>query len=156
MICHLLNNQITHVTVDIYIEKGQIPDKNKPHVFAAILLLCTKLNDFTFFQQYSGVYVSLLSLNIVFIHCMSQNLTKLTINVNNFDDCLYLLNGNFPSLSTLIICIQKVDHSSSKRTSAVSINVIIEYKQTYHLWNLLITSFYLERTCQIEMFFINN
>ncbi|CAF2820108.1 unnamed protein product [Rotaria sp. Silwood2] len=45
--------------------------------------------------------------------CFSSILTKLTINVNTFDDCLYHLDGLFIRLSTLIIDIEKISISIS-------------------------------------------
>ncbi|CAF1159786.1 unnamed protein product, partial [Rotaria sordida] len=44
----------------------------------------------------------------------SSTLTKLTINVNSFDDCLYLFNGCLKSLSTLISRIKKITRSLSE------------------------------------------
>ena len=40
--------------------------------------------------------------------CMSSTLVKLKINVVNFLDILYLLDGRLKSLSTLIICVSDV------------------------------------------------
>ncbi|CAF1453800.1 unnamed protein product [Adineta steineri] len=95
---HLLTNQITHITVDINSEKTEISNENEnePNIFEFILLHSTCLNDLTFFQN-----------------SLSLSLTKLKIKINTFGDCLYLLNGYLPSLSTLIIHIKKIDRSTS-------------------------------------------
>ncbi|CAF1389643.1 unnamed protein product [Rotaria sordida] len=59
-------------------------------------------------------YITISYLNTSHIKCLSSTVTKLRVNVNTFDDCLYLLNGSIKSLSTLIIRIYKIKRSSSK------------------------------------------
>jgi hypothetical protein len=44
--------------------------------------------------------------------CVSSTLTKLTIDINTFDDCLYLLDGRLDSLSAF--CVVK-DIVANKR-----------------------------------------
>ncbi|CAF1424026.1 unnamed protein product [Rotaria sordida] len=109
---HLLANQITHITVDINIEKTEISNESEPNIFEFILLYSTCLNDLTFFQKSSREYLAISSLNIPYGNSLSLSLIKLKINVNTFDDCLYLLNGCLPSLSTLIIRIKKIARST--------------------------------------------
>ncbi len=84
----------------------------------------------TFSQRCSRNYLTLVSRNIPH-GCLSSTLTNLTIKVNSFDDCLYLLNGCLQSLSTLIIRTRKISVSSSNIDRTVSINMIIEYVQIY-------------------------
>ncbi|CAF1166270.1 unnamed protein product [Rotaria sordida] len=112
-IIRLLENQITHITVDIKIENVEKTNGSEPNTFLIILLLSKCLNDLTYLQKSSRKYITILSSNISYIHCLSSTLTKLTINVNYFDDCLYLLNGCLQSLSTLIIRINDINRSSS-------------------------------------------
>ncbi|CAF1262621.1 unnamed protein product, partial [Rotaria sordida] len=45
---------------------------------------------------------------------ISSTLTTLNINVDNFADCLYLLDGRLNCLSTLIICVLKISSVISK------------------------------------------
>ncbi|CAF3380291.1 unnamed protein product [Rotaria sp. Silwood2] len=113
-ILHLLINQITHLTVNIYLDKTEIPNENEPNIFAFILLSGTCLSDLTYFQTLSGKYLTVSSMDISYISCLSSTLTKLRVNVNAFDDCLYLLNGCLESLSTLIIRIKNINRSSLK------------------------------------------
>ncbi|CAF5083863.1 unnamed protein product [Rotaria sp. Silwood1] len=40
--------------------------------------------------------------------CMSESLTKLKVNVKDFDDCLYLLDSNLECLSKLIINVEHI------------------------------------------------
>jgi hypothetical protein len=126
---HLLTNQITHITVDINIEKTEISNCSKPNIFEFILLYSTCLNDLAFFQKSSREYLTISSLNIPYGNSLSLSLNKLRINVNTFDDCLYLLNGCLPSLSTLIIRIKEITRSLSEIDNTVSISTIIKYRQ---------------------------
>ena len=56
---------------------------------------------------------------------VSSTLTKLKINVKTFDDCLYLLDGRFNCLSTLIIDIQKIRPLLANIDNMVKILLII-------------------------------
>ncbi|CAF2919463.1 unnamed protein product [Rotaria sp. Silwood2] len=109
----LLENQITHITVDIKIENVEKTNRSESNTLLTILFVSKCLSDLTYLQKSSGKYITILSSNISYTHCLSSTLTKLTINVNTFDDCLYLLNGCLPSLSTLIIRISQINRSSS-------------------------------------------
>ncbi|CAF3295900.1 unnamed protein product [Rotaria socialis] len=106
--------QITHLTVDIYSEKAGSFDGNDPCIFELVLLCCKRLIDLTFFHKSSRTYLPILPLNIPFTSYIISKLTKLTINLNSFDDCLYLLNACIESLSTLIIRIKRILRSSSE------------------------------------------
>ncbi len=52
---------------------------------------------------------------------MSSTLSTLNINVETFDDCLYLLDGRLQCLSTLIIHVENISFTSSTVDDAVSI-----------------------------------
>ncbi|CAF2728381.1 unnamed protein product [Rotaria sp. Silwood2] len=108
-----LNNQITDLTVDIYHDKGELSDELETTVFLAILFFCRYLTNLTFSEKFSRNYLSFASCDILQGFSLSSTLTNLTIKVNRFDDCLYLLNGCFQSLSTLIIHIKKITRLSS-------------------------------------------
>ena len=56
------------------------------------------------------------------LNCMSSTLTKLKINFETFTQCLFLLNGNFECLTTLIVDIKliyypvvRIDNTVCKR-----------------------------------------
>ena len=70
--------------------------------------------------------------NQISMNCVSS-LTKLNIGVYTFDDCLYLLDGRFEHLSTLIISIMKIEGSSSNVDNTVCINLTIEYNKNVYL-----------------------
>ncbi|CAF4129116.1 unnamed protein product [Rotaria sordida] len=111
---HLLSKQITHLTVNIYSKKEEISNGKKRNMLPLILFIGHKLSDLTFLQEMQTKYITISYLNTSHIKCLSSTVTKLRVNVNTFDDCLYLLNGSIKSLSTLIIRIYKIKRSSSK------------------------------------------
>ncbi|CAF3221267.1 unnamed protein product [Rotaria sp. Silwood2] len=108
-----LRNQITNLTIKIDSEDTEISNKNEVNIFILILLLSRNLRNLTLFRQCSTQYLTIWSSNVSYTGSLSSTLTKLTINVNTFNDCLYLLNGSLQSLSTLIIRIKKINRSSS-------------------------------------------
>jgi hypothetical protein len=59
--------------------------------------------------------------------CVSSTLTKLNIDVNTFDDCLYLLDGGLDSLSILIINILTISDPLSNIDNTVRTHSIIVY-----------------------------
>jgi hypothetical protein len=59
--------------------------------------------------------------------CASSILTKLTIKVSTFDDCLYLVDGRFNHLSTLIIDIEKMAISIADIDNMVKIYSMIMF-----------------------------
>jgi hypothetical protein len=61
--------------------------------------------------------------------CTSSTLTRLNISVGSFDACLYLLDGRFECLSTLIIEITaNIDRYSSRENyvSRNSMNIVVK------------------------------
>ena len=63
--------------------------------------------------------------NLSSTNCVSSALTKLKIDVNTLDDCLYILDGRFDCLSTLIIDIEKMRPLLSIIDTTVKILLII-------------------------------
>ena len=86
-----------------------------------------RLKDLTFIQWLSGSSMRISTSNLLSTSLKSASLTKLKINVNNFDGCLYLLDGRFECLSILIINISNITNSSLNINNTVSINAIIVY-----------------------------
>ena len=85
--------------------------------------------------------------------CTSSTLTKLNVFVQSFDYCLYLLDGRFEFLSTLIIEITGGIDSMSNRENKVSRNPMSSFEEIC-LKNHLMTFFCLDKTSSIKMFFI--
>jgi len=63
--------------------------------------------------------------NLSLTNCVSSTLTKLKIDVNTLDDCLYILDGRFDCLSTLIIDIEVIRPLLSIIDTTVKILLII-------------------------------
>jgi hypothetical protein len=113
----------------MYVTKAKRRNRNELNILALILSVGKCLSDLTIIQHFSGKCPTISSLNLRYTSSISSTLIKLTINVLTFDDCLYLLNGCFESLSTLIIDIMEITRLSSNIDNTVSISAIIAYKQ---------------------------
>ncbi|CAF4786337.1 unnamed protein product, partial [Rotaria sp. Silwood2] len=114
ILCRLLNNQITHLNVEINDDiTRDLSNENESNMFELILSLGECLIDLTFSQWFPNRDFEIPTLNITSTSCVSSILTKLNIEVNTFDDCLYLLDGHFQCLSTLIINIFEIFDSSA-------------------------------------------
>ncbi|CAF4030473.1 unnamed protein product, partial [Adineta steineri] len=103
----LLSEQITHLNIDIRNadrESTEITSK----IFVLILSLCKKLTELNFcdlfFERKHWNSISYLTATSL----RSSTLTKLKINLEIFPDCLFLLNGDFECLTTLIVHVQLI------------------------------------------------
>ncbi|CAF3239631.1 unnamed protein product, partial [Rotaria sp. Silwood2] len=114
----LLTNQITHIKVEIS-ERKQTICIIKSSIFFSIVCLSKCLTDLTYFHRCLEDYIKLSYSNMSYTGCLSSTLYKSMIYVKTFNHCLYLLNGCLPSLSTLIICINKIISSSSNIVNTV-------------------------------------
>ncbi|CAF1537253.1 unnamed protein product [Rotaria sordida] len=68
--------------------------------------------------------------------CVSSTLTKLNINVDTFDDCLYILDGRLDSLSVLIINIREISTplsniDNTKQLRKLKCFSLLAYSRTY-------------------------
>ncbi|CAF3287223.1 unnamed protein product [Rotaria sp. Silwood2] len=114
ILCHLLTNQITHLNVEIIGDiTRDLSDENESNMFELILSLGKCLIDLTFSQWFLNRAFEIPTLNITSTSCVSSTLTKLNIEVNTFDNCLYLLDGRLQCLSTFIINIFEIFDSSA-------------------------------------------
>jgi hypothetical protein len=85
--------------------------------------LAKHLTDLTLVQQLD--YFSPISIgNLGQTTYASSTLTKLEIDVLNIDECLYLLDGRFDSLSTLIVYVKKITLPLSFIPNGVKIHSI--------------------------------
>ncbi len=106
---NLLTEQITDLTIDIHVKSILPPfSETLSNIFASILSLCKRLMNLNFCQlsKYRSLSISIHNLSST--SCMSSTLSTLNINVETFDDCLYLLDGRLQCLSTLIINFEKI------------------------------------------------
>ncbi|CAF2094791.1 unnamed protein product [Rotaria magnacalcarata] len=119
-ISDLLMNKMTHLTIDLNIKK-EITRKNSPVIFEAILFFGKHLTDLKFYQVSSESSLTFFSWNNQNKECLSSTLNNLSIHVSNFDDCLYLLDGRFQSLSKLVIRIEMITRSLSNINKKVNL-----------------------------------
>jgi hypothetical protein len=89
-----LVDQITHLTADIDLNRGELPNHLEVIVCVAILFYCRYLTDSIFSQRSSRNDLTLVSRNIPHGCSLSSTLTNLTIRVNRFDDCLVFFRKN--------------------------------------------------------------
>ncbi|CAF3003260.1 unnamed protein product [Rotaria sp. Silwood2] len=107
ILIRLLNKQITHFNLKTEFRTIELFDIYEPTLFALILSFAKYLIDFTFVQCLRDASINSL-FTLFSTNCVSSTLTKLKIDVNTLDDCLYILDGRFDCLSTLIIDIEKI------------------------------------------------
>jgi len=99
------------------------------NIFVLISSLCKKLSVLNFCDMFSTrTYVT----PVFFLHAttyMSSSLIKLKINVSCYADCLYLLDGRFDSLSTLIINVSDIFEPAINIRLSVSITSMIMFRK---------------------------
>lgn len=94
--------------------------KTLSNIFTLILHLCKYLVSVNFCQLHYRRTRCTFDLSM---NCMSLSLTVLKINVETFDDCLYLLDGHLDSLTKLIINVLQISYTSRTIDNGVSITV---------------------------------
>jgi hypothetical protein len=96
-------------------------------IFHFILNLCERLIKFHFcvYNHRAKIWPVQFSL----MNCKSAVLSELKININSFDECLYLFDGHFPSLSILTISVKLIRYSSRIRKNTVNITLILKKKK---------------------------
>ena len=99
-------------------------DRYEPTLFAMILSFAKCLTDFTFLQSIRDPLINSI-FNLFSTNCVSSTLTKLKIDVNTLDDCLYILDGRIDYLSTLIIDMETIGPQLWNIDTTVKIHLII-------------------------------
>jgi hypothetical protein len=62
-------------------------------------------------------------------NCKSSTLAILKINVENFDDCLYLLDERLNCLSTLIIHVKEITSATIDNTVCIAVDDCISRRK---------------------------
>ena len=111
-------------------------------LFESILKSCQRLTKLHFCSGYGSRchWVEFSRLNY-----QSALLTDLKVYTTSFGECLYLLDGHFPSLSTVTIVVKDIGRTPRNREKAVSINLCRKKRRL----------FFLETSAQVEMFLID-
>ncbi|CAF4135515.1 unnamed protein product [Rotaria sordida] len=105
----LLAKQITHLNIDMK-KPEELCSEIVSNMFALILSLCKKLIALDFCDMFPIRQCQSLIFHVISKISISSTLIKLKINVVGLLDCLYILDGPFVCLSTLIINIGEIFH----------------------------------------------
>ncbi|CAF3164706.1 unnamed protein product [Rotaria sp. Silwood2] len=107
----LLTKQITHLNIDIK-KPAELCSETVSKIFALILSLCKKLIVLNFCDMFLTRQCTSPVFYLLSNHYIPSTLIKLKINVVSLVDCLYLLDGPLVCLSTLIVNVEQIFHSS--------------------------------------------
>ncbi|CAF4312854.1 unnamed protein product [Rotaria sp. Silwood2] len=123
----LLTDQITYL--HIYISENTIAfvERNELSMLVLILSMGKHLSDFTFMQWLLESTIKISPFNLLSTNLKSSSLSKLTNDIDDFDECLYLLDRRLECLCTLIVYISEITNSSLNINNTVSINAIFLY-----------------------------
>jgi hypothetical protein len=83
------------------------------NVYARILNFFMGLKNLSIIEPSVMSYPGLSLYDLPSTTFVSPILTHLYINVNTFDDCLYLLDGRLKQLTTLSVIVYSIDSSSA-------------------------------------------
>jgi len=140
----VLNQQITHLKIDIHNNAMPSPlSATISVIFALILSCCKRLIDLNFCQLFEYRTSSICIFNLPSRSCTSSTLNTLRIDLATFDDCLYLLDGRLDSLSTLIVNVIKISFTTStidntKKLPKLKHFSLTSFNQTFHYESLII------------------
>jgi hypothetical protein len=132
---NLLTKQITHLTIDMKKTKER-NSINVVKIYELIGSLCKKLVVLNCYDMFYSEKIERPDFCSPWKSYMSSTLTKLNINVPTVADCLYLLDGPFVCLSTLIIHVRFIFHldvlkNIDPSVSRISINIFTEKDKKY-------------------------
>ena len=82
------------------------------NVYSHILTFFKNLKNLSIMEPYGMLYPGLSLCDLPSTTFSSGILTHLYINVETFDDCLYLLDGRLRKLATLCVIVHYMDTSS--------------------------------------------
>jgi hypothetical protein len=91
---------------------GSLKDYTR-NVYAHILNFCKNLKHLNIIAPSVASYPGLSLCHLPSTTFFSLILTHLCINVNTFDDCLYVLDGRLKQLTTFIVTVYFIDESLS-------------------------------------------
>ncbi|CAF4888637.1 unnamed protein product [Rotaria socialis] len=127
MLRFLLMDQIKHLVVEIKDETTTatgLSYKNTLDILSLILFSSKRLTHLIFSEWSSEEPLAISIFNHPTASCVSSTLTQLEIHIDTFDDCLYLLDGRFECLTTLIVNILKISISKSNIDNTVDSNYV--------------------------------
>ena len=102
-----METQITSLIIDMNDKSsGEASRENLSFIFSFTLYICRRLTKFHFCRYPHRSTSRVLRLSSW--KGKSSTLTELKLKVESFDDCLHLFDGDFPSLSTLVIAVELI------------------------------------------------
>jgi hypothetical protein len=104
-VLHMLNKQISSITVKIHDPQRPLITNGATKIFRYVLAMFPNLNCFRF---ETSIYCEPVSWNHLAQAICSSNLLQLHIHLENFDDCIHLLDGRFNQLHTLCITLSTI------------------------------------------------
>ncbi|CAF1168737.1 unnamed protein product [Rotaria sordida] len=140
---YLLTEQITDLNIDIQVDTIIDFSQSLSNKFELILSLSKRLISLNFCQLFGYRTLPLWFPTPPSKSCMSLTLTKLIIRVTIFRDCLYLLDGRFDCLSTLIIHVENISLTPSceyntEKLPKLKYFSLISYTDTFYYDQLII------------------
>ncbi len=124
--------------IDEGIEEISMPDYTI-NVYAYILIFFEHLKYLSIIESTMNGYPSLSLSDLPSTTFYSSTLTKLSIEVNNFEDCLCLLDGRLKQLNTFIVRINDIDDHSSIMHNLVSSYFILDNFSKKQILSLVMT-----------------
>ena len=104
------------------------------NVYAHIFNFCKGLKHFSVIQVSPMTCPPFLLCNLPSNTCFSSILTYLSINVDTFDDCVYVLDGRLKQLIKLAATVYSVDRSASIAQNMVSLHEILSFDYFFILF----------------------
>ncbi|CAF0811928.1 unnamed protein product [Adineta ricciae] len=106
----LLHQQITCLTIDIKDQPTEPSSEALWLILTSVVSLCKQLKKLSIGQF--DYRTTICTFDFSSTNFKSSILTQLIINLESFNDCLYLLDGRFRCLSTLIVNIDIISSTS--------------------------------------------
>jgi hypothetical protein len=126
-----MKKQITCLIIDM---NDETSDEATPEylslMFGVTLYVCHRLVKFHFCAYSHRAMRRIVPLSAW--NPKSSTLTELNIIVQSFDDCLFLFDGNFPSLSTLILDVDEITETSRKEEKTEKLLKLKHFSLTAH------------------------
>ena len=97
-------------------------------IFHLLLKFCRRLTKLHFCPYHYRSNIRAIQFSLK--NCESANLIELKAYIDSFEECLYLFDGHFPSLSTVDLHVKQIQHTSQTRKSTVN---IISFRQKSQL-----------------------
>ncbi|CAF1530911.1 unnamed protein product [Rotaria sp. Silwood1] len=154
MACHIfndesslvytLNHQISHLTVTINVDDiAQHIRELFKNVFTTIFRIFMNLIHFNYSWYSDLLYSPKAFVDLASRTCYSSNIVHLNVRLNDFNDCLCLLNGHLSQLHTFIVEINMIRKTlmtinNTKTVSNLKCFSLISFRETIEYDNKIV------------------